>query len=142
MGLRGAKSVLFTITNLTLKALKEIARSRASADERLCRIDVDCSWVGHKLAAKSSNYEQAGEATAEVLYILAKAGFVVTPICDPPHRHHSKRESTDRVAKKEKTRLAALCPHYRLTSLYKKLRSPPMLTDQEKEVAQKKNLQL
>ena len=141
MGLRGASSILFTITGLTLKALKEISRSRLPEDQRLVCIDVDCNWVGHKLAAKTGNYHQAGEMTAEVLYLFAQAGFVVTPICDPQDRHHSKRASTARIVEKEKARLTALCSRYRLTALSQKLLSTNITAD-EKEEAEKEIVSL
>ena len=136
MGLRGANSILFTVTGLTLKALKEISRSRLQEDQHLVCIDVDCSWVGHKLAAKTGNYLQAGVMTAEVLHLLAQSGFVVTPICDPQDRHHSKRASTARITEKEKARLTALCSRYRLTALSQKLVDTTITAD-EKEEAEK-----
>ena len=136
MGLRGANSILYSITGLSIKALKEIACSRASDDERLVRIDVDCSWVAHKLAAKSGHCSEAGEMTAEVLHLLSKAGFVVTPICDPLHRHHSKRASVERIAKKEKARLTALFSRYELIALSQKM-GLPTLTAQEKAETEK-----
>ena len=137
MGLRGANSILYTATGLSLKALKEIALSRASLDERLVKIDVDCSWVAHKLAAKAGHFNTAGETTAEVLHLLAKAGFVVTPICDPNHRHHSKRASVERIARKEKARLTALFSRYELIALSQKM-GLPTLTAQEKEDTKEK----
>ena len=133
MGLRGASSILYSITGLTLKALKEIARSRVQSNsQQLACINVDCSWVGHKLAANSSAFHEAGSLTAEVLCLLAQAGFIVTPICDPDCRHHSKRASIDRIAEKEKGRLTALCTRYKLVALSQKMRLAG-LSGQEKE---------
>ena len=120
MGLKGAASILFHAKGITMTGLKRIARTRLAENEHICRIDVDCSWLGYKLARSSSDTD-ASMLTAEVLLLLAKAGFVVTPICDPPHRHHSKRASTDRIAKKERKRIDSLVARYKITELSQRL---------------------
>ena len=120
MGVSGAEQLVYAIKNLSVAGVKHIARNRLNANERLCRIDVDCSWVAYKLLGKNGNASKAGELVAEFLILLAKAGFVPTPICDPQNRHHSKRESTRRVAEKEKARIEAVTARLKLTALAQK----------------------
>ena len=116
MGVSGAEQLVFCIKNLSIAGVKRIARTRLDPNERLCRIDVDCSWVAYRLLG-SGDGSKAGELVAEFLLLLSKAGFIPTPICDPKHRHHSKRESTRRVAEKEKGRINAVTSRLKLTAL-------------------------
>ena len=101
MGIKGAASILFSIKGITITGLKHVARSRLTGDQRICCIDVDCSWLGYKLGRDSST-TNASVLTAEMLVLLSKAGFIVTPICDPPTRHQSKRASTERISQRRK----------------------------------------
>ena len=59
--------------------------------------------------------------TAEVLLLLAKAGFVVTPVYDPSHWHHSKRALADCIAKKERKCIDSLVARYKITELSQRL---------------------
>ena len=107
MGLKGAANIISTAKGISVAGLKDIARSRLLEDGGLCKIDVDCSWLGYKLG-RSSSHGNTSILTAEALILLSKAGFVVTPVCDPLNRHHSKRDSTNRGAKIEKKRIDSL----------------------------------
>ena len=76
VGLKGAQTILFTVSGLNLKALKEIAHSRLSENERLVQMDVDCSWVAHKLAAKNGNFDQAAKMTQLTSFFFLSSSWI------------------------------------------------------------------
>ena len=135
MGVKAAASILFSLKGVCLTALKNIARSRLQENNHLCFIDVDCSWLGYKLGRKS-NGNDASTLTAEILLLLSKAGFIVTPVCDPPHRHHSKRASTERIASREKKRIDSLVSRYKITQISQRLRGADAAGLTVEEIAQ------
>ena len=134
MGLKGAGNLLFTAKGISLTDLKNVARSRLLEDEHLCCIDVDCSWIGYKLSQGSSSSEDASLQTAELLLLLSKAGFVVTPVCDPLRRHHSKRASTSRIANKERKRINALIVRYQINMLSQRGRKEDLPVEEKVKI--------
>ena len=139
MGIKRAANLLYVTKEVSLKGLKEVARTRLGQDEHVCCIDVDCSWVAHRLLGQKVPAESLGQSTAEVLHLFAKAGFIVSPICDPPgQRHHTKRDSLRRIVEKEKARINAIVKRYNIAALTQKLRNEEgLMTAEEKDDAQK-----
>jgi len=110
MGILNATKAVYNIENLPIKAVKDVLnaiRSNTAVENGKIpafRVDIDCNWVACKLGGNKCP-RNAAATTADFIECLAKYGFIVTPICDGEARHHSKRASVDRVAKKEIARL-------------------------------------
>ena len=130
MGSKTPSQLIYSIENLSMEAARDVALSlkktpvqnventvRSSDEEQdnedeenqninpssMPHADVDCNWIAFMLGANKCPHEAASK-TADFLECLANYGFIVTPICDGKERHHSKRASMERIAKKEKAK--------------------------------------
>ena len=104
MGIKGSNKLLYVTQNVCPLSLRQIALSRRGGDTH-CRIVIDCFWLAMKLMALTGlkiTPSEVGAAVAEMMIMIAKEGFIVTPVCDPPnHRHHTKQASIERVVQRE-----------------------------------------
>jgi hypothetical protein len=83
MGILNGSKCLFTISDLSIDHIKEIAIRIAGVngrDDGHPRIFVDASWLEQK------KKNQCGE----IIGVLKATGFDVTVVFDPKSRHHSK----------------------------------------------------
>ena len=87
-------------------------------------MDVDISWILEMVAGLKSP-EEGAMLVAEILETFAHLGFIVQLICDGPIRHHSKRASVDRIARREKDALKCAVAHFELLALTQALRDNP-----------------
>jgi hypothetical protein len=130
MGIKSASSLLYPIKGLSVKSIKDIINniyfkddeSRDTIIHKKYLIDVDCNWVACHLGATNSP-DEAASITCDFLEALSQYGFVVTPICDGERRHHSKRATVDRIAKREKLKAKTIGERFRLLSTSQKLQN-------------------
>ena len=108
MGIKGSNKLLYVTKNVCPLSLRQIALARCGGDTQ-CRIVIDCFWLAMKLMALTGlkiTPSEVGAAVAEMMIMIVKEGFIVTPVCDPPnHRHHTKQASIERVVQREKARV-------------------------------------
>jgi hypothetical protein len=109
MGLKSSNDVLWKAKNLNLTQLREAIQClKTDTENKIIRVDVDCSWVACSFA-RGKNHAEIISTVGNFLHVLAmKIPAVVTPILDGEKRHHSKQDSTKRVAKREKRRIDAI----------------------------------
>ena len=136
MGIANTSSLLYVIKGLSIKSIKSIINevyyqnpNQATSSSSNCTnvdhskkyyVDVDCNWVACNLGGTKSPSE-AASITCDFLVTIANYGFVVTPICDGECRHHSKRATIDRIAKREKSKLKAIDERFKLLSVSQQL---------------------
>ena len=100
MGVLNGSKCLFTLKDLSLDHVRQVAKRMAGVngrDDGHPRIFVDASWLERKKANRC----------ADIIGILKAAGFDVTVVFDPPSRHHSKVASISRTGKRKKAWLEA-----------------------------------
>ena len=113
-GIRGGRHCIYTSSPIDAKELflvlddrrKKSAPSVPDSDAAPARdkpaIDIDASQVAYRFRRSSGG--SAG-FIVRLAVALARCGIDVTIVGDPPHRHHSKRATIDRIAKCERARL-------------------------------------
>ena len=124
MGIDNASLLVYAIKGLSILSIKKIVRhihfqsstqtntaSNNHLDSDKIHVDVDCNWVACQLGGTKSPNE-AASITCDFLLTLAEYGFVVTPICDGVRRHHSKRATISRIAKREKSKLDSVSERF------------------------------
>ncbi len=119
MGVKSAHQLLYLVQNISIADVKKVARTRREDNNSPYKLDVDCSILAYKfLQSKSVSPDEVAGLIANVMISLAKSGFMVTPICDPPdHRHHTKQAYVERIFKKEKARIDAAIGRCNITRL-------------------------
>ena len=124
MGLSTPSAFTYHLRNVSLRALLQIIRARITEDSPgPITVDVDCSWVAYKALGPTQPPTRAPALVFEFMRALASVGFTVFPICDGDERHHSKRASTDRLAKKEKSRIDSILLRCKMLSIAQNLQN-------------------
>eukprot|EP00957_Ditylum_brightwellii_P054521 4130525-Ditylum_brightwellii.AAC.1 len=107
MGINSSEQLLWTAKNLNLAQLREAVRCLKGGED-IVHIDVDCSWVVCSMARGKGPNEMVDYLANLLLTMTRRVPAIVTPILDGATRHHSKRDSTRRVADREKNRIEAI----------------------------------
>lgn len=144
MGVKSPSSLTYTVKNLSIKHVKQVIKdvrnesgeqTAAEEDEATKilknRVDADINWLYYKLGANKRKSD-AARIISEFLETLALYGFIVTPICDGEARHHSKRATTERIAKKERNKIQASIARLQLIAVSSQLRSDTTLSEEER----------
>jgi hypothetical protein len=130
MGILNGSKCLFTIRDLNLDHIKEIAKRIAGVNGREDghpRIFVDASWLERKKTNRCG----------EIVGILKAGGFDVTVVFDPPTRRHSKVASISRSGKREKARLDAYSARFEAKLVSNQLLNELCTNDERIELEKK-----
>ena len=133
-----ASSITYTLKDISIKHAKDVifaihqSRENTSPQQQQqplrqpFQIDVDCNWLAFKLDG-SRNLNEAAMKTSDFLEALVLYGFVVTPVCDGEIRYHSKRASTEGVAKSEKKKIQSTVARLQLLATTQQLQTDSTL---------------
>jgi hypothetical protein len=130
MGILNGSKCLFTISDLSLDHIKEIAKRISGVNGRHDghpRIFVDASWLERKKTNRCG----------EIIGVLKATGFDVTVVFDPKSRHHSKVASISRSGKREKARLDAYSARFEAKLVSNQLVNESCTNDERIELEKK-----
>mmetsp|Transcript_30149 Transcript_30149/g.44558 ORF Transcript_30149/g.44558 Transcript_30149/m.44558 type:complete len:167 (+) Transcript_30149:207-707(+) len=131
MGLQSGSDMIATITDLSVQDMQlvllkidritgQLREASGHADahsatggsnevfRKALRADLDVSWIVRKVTKYSDSLQEKISATEAFLEVSKSCGFIVTPVCDPNHRHSTKRDSYRRRAECIKKDIKAL----------------------------------
>ena len=85
---------------------------------------IDANWLAYRLSSTSKLCPEV--IVSKLVALLIKNGFQVCVICDGKSRHHSKRSSLQRSARREHQRILAIKSRLDLTQLRTFLNDLPL----------------
>ena len=100
MGLQSGVKCTSTVSNVSLNSLLNAMREMKKNDSesntnRLC-VDFDANWLMINKSRANDSVKQRVDKIYNVLKYFSSCGVECAPVCNPEHRHHSKRASVCR----------------------------------------------